>query len=1169
MQKSISTISIIALLCFAWVFQVSVARADHDLAREPLPKSWKLDAELTDVFFLNANLGWAVGAQGVIVRTIDGGKTWNEISQVPDLAASDMSFQQKLQNMRAGIQTRSTGVANNDTVYQPIRCRFDSVCFVDANNGWVAGGYKVPYVERSRAVMMQTRDGGVTWKPIKNLVVPRFNKIHFDNARDGWAIGQAGNLFQSGIFFTNDSGLSWSSKNFNSDQGQELTGWIDGAKTKSGFVSIDYEGRLKVIRDNQTEPAVILRKPDARVCKLEMIDKTTGWAVGDAGTILRTENGGLSWSPVETSELEAVISQFDLKTVSNSRTKTWFAGNPGTFLFCFDQTSGNITAHQTPISASINNVHFIDDQTGWGVGNFGTIIATTDGGQTWQTQRGENQRSSILCVTPKSQALPFEILAKYATEENRICSSLILGSSRSDFQIATQAMDRLGLVTSDLVEVDPTSVDQSSKHLEQVVRSIRTLKPNVVVCNSGHVFSSSNANPMANPVTLLKEAVRMAADSNSFPSQLTDLNLKQWQVSRLAILDQTGTISVDPSRLLPRTGVLVEDQIAVSRALMNQSIVVDQPLKYHISHFTNRDRMKAGDLLSGLDPRNQVPMRDASNSKRGNLTMIQRANEKNKKFEQFAKFEVNTPQDLQVWRQQVQTFAMSMEKEIAGVWMMQLAERYLAMGKTELAANASTLLVSTWPDHAFTPANLAWLAQYYASDEFGQIELMKRVKSGQLERSGEITEAEKFRNKFATQPQKIQHNGTAKMVWLPTQAMLDTKVKSSIEADDSEFQPLDPSDNLEVNPNRPTLFEDRMRLASHFLSRLGNRDPELVAGSEFKFLKAQISRRMNGLAGNEGLLKSLVQRRDFRSTGFSLGAQREMEIGGLATTGNSKPLINCRPTTERPKLDGRLDESFWQTALTDPTGIQNQAPLTLDPNAPADRIMLAYDDEFLYAAIVCQKIQGQYYNARKQARPRDANLSRRDRVELSIDVDRDYRSTNQFVIDHRGWVNESCTGSSGWNPEWYVSQSENESSWTVEAAIPLNQLLPGSVEPDSTWAIRVARFGFHEQNLWANPSKVEASLASTVRSGFQVGLRSRPTDFELVSFVGNENGNEVTGDVQQPISDQAFPMTTESTFTSALPAVIDPIAPQSSQRRTNQETQFVPRYSGALDNIQR
>jgi photosystem II stability/assembly factor-like uncharacterized protein len=195
MQKSISTISIIALLCFAWVFQVSVARADHDLAREPLPKSWKLDAELTDVFFLNANLGWAVGAQGVIVRTIDGGKTWNEISQVPDLAASDMSFQQKLQNMRAGIQTRSTGVANNDTVYQPIRCRFDSVCFVDANNGWVAGGYKVPYVERSRAVMMQTRDGGVTWKPIKNLVVPRFNKIHFDNARDGWAIGQAGNLF--------------------------------------------------------------------------------------------------------------------------------------------------------------------------------------------------------------------------------------------------------------------------------------------------------------------------------------------------------------------------------------------------------------------------------------------------------------------------------------------------------------------------------------------------------------------------------------------------------------------------------------------------------------------------------------------------------------------------------------------------------------------------------------------------------------------------------------------------------------------------------------------------------------------------------------------------------------------------------------------------------------
>ena len=1134
------------------------------MAHEPLPKSWMLDAELTDVFFLNANLGWAVGAQGVIVRTIDGGKTWNQISQVPDLAASDMSFQQKIQNMRAGIQTRSTGVANSNSVYQPVRCRFESVCFVDAQNGWVAGGYEVPYVGRSRAVMMQTRDGGVTWKPIENLVVPRFNKIHFSDVLNGWAIGRTGNLFQSGIFFTNNSGLSWSSQQSSSNQAEKPIGWIDGAKTQAGFVTIDYEGRLNAIGDNQTEPAVILRKPDARVCKLEMIDKTTGWAVGTNGTLLRTENGGLSWSPVEMSDLESVISQFDLKSIFNSRTKTWFAGNPGTFLFCFDQTTGKITAHRTSINAAINDVHFVDDQTGWAVGNFGTIIATTDGGQTWQTQRGKNQRVSILCVTPKSQSLPFEILSKYATEENRVCSSLVLESSRSEFQIATQAMDRLGLVTSELVDADSTGIDQTSKTLEQVVRSIRTLKPNVIVCNSGHLFSSSNANPMANPVTLLKEAVRMAADSSSFASQLTDSGLKQWQVSRLAILDPTGTISVDPSRLLPRTGMLVEDQIAISRALMGQSILIEQPLKYHITHFTNRDRMKAGDLLSGLDPRNQVPVRDEANSKRGNLMMIQTANAKNKKFDQFSKFEVNTPQDLQVWRQQVQTFAMSMEKEVAGVWMMQLAERYLAAGKTELAANASTLLVSTWPDHAFTPANLTWLAQYYASDEFGQIELMKRVKTGQLERTGEITKAEKFRNQYSTQPQKIQQNGTAKMVWLPTQAMLDAKIESTIDAESSDFQPVAQPTNPEVNSNRPTLFEDRMRLASHFLSRLGNRDPELVAGSEYRFMEAQISRRMTGVLGNEGRLKSLVQRRDFKSPGISLGAQREMVLGGLLTNNNSTPPLECRKTTERPKLDGRLDETFWQTILADETGIKNKTPLTIQQNAAADQVLFAYDDEFLYAAIVCQKIQGQYYNARKEARPRDANLNRRDRVELSIDIDRDYRSTNQFVIDHRGWVNESCTGSGGWNPEWYVSQSENDASWTVELAIPLKQMLPGSIEPDSIWAIRVARFGFHEQNLWADSSGVEAESKST-QSGFQVGLRSRPVDFELVRFVGDE----VEVDPTQPISDQAFPVTADSTFTSALPAAVDPIAPQPPQRQANQESEFVPQYQGALDDFRR
>ena len=76
--KPIITRCAAGLLTLCWV--TPFAFGDSDLPREQLPKSWKSDAELTDVFFLNPRLGWAVGAQGTIVRTSDGGKNWIQIS---------------------------------------------------------------------------------------------------------------------------------------------------------------------------------------------------------------------------------------------------------------------------------------------------------------------------------------------------------------------------------------------------------------------------------------------------------------------------------------------------------------------------------------------------------------------------------------------------------------------------------------------------------------------------------------------------------------------------------------------------------------------------------------------------------------------------------------------------------------------------------------------------------------------------------------------------------------------------------------------------------------------------------------------------------------------------------------------------------------------------------
>ncbi len=116
-----------------------------DLARLDLPPSWEEHAELTDVFFLNSQLGWAVGAQGVILRTVDGGRSWSKISTALKTQAEELSLTQKLRNMQPVREAE---------LLRPVRCRLESIFFVDANTGWVAGGFDYPCLDRSRAVLL-------------------------------------------------------------------------------------------------------------------------------------------------------------------------------------------------------------------------------------------------------------------------------------------------------------------------------------------------------------------------------------------------------------------------------------------------------------------------------------------------------------------------------------------------------------------------------------------------------------------------------------------------------------------------------------------------------------------------------------------------------------------------------------------------------------------------------------------------------------------------------------------------------------------------------------------------------------------------------------------------------------------------------------------------------
>jgi hypothetical protein len=185
---------------------------------------------------------------------------------------------------------------------------------------------------------------------------------------------------------------------------------------------------------------------------------------------------------------------------------------------------------------------------------------------------------------------------------------------------------------------------------------------------------------------------------------------------------------------------------------------------------------------------------------------------------------------------------------------------------------------------------------------------------------------------------------------------------------------------------------------------------------------------------------------------WALCAKAELFIGNKNKDQCPKSTFVCKAVASKPKLDGRLDDEAWQAARS--VSLREGE----SGGTPQESIVaLTHDDEFLYLAISCQRLPGAVYAADDGPRTRDADLQNNDRVELLLDIDRDYATYYRLAIDHRGWTREACLGDPSWDPTWYVAAAGDETHWTVEAAIPLAELTSDKTLRKAYWAVGLQR----------------------------------------------------------------------------------------------------------------
>lgn len=1080
-------------LAVSLVFQ-NLARADHETVREDLPTGWRHDAELNDVFFLDANLGWAVGAHGTILKTENGGQDWQEISQVRTVIRDRMQLEQKVRDLQAGRNTMATGVTGSNSLERSLRCRFESVYFADEKHGWVAGGYQLPYIDRSHAVLLMTRDGGKTWNSADNLMVSGLRKIQFHSSQAGWAIGDSGNLLASGIYTTSNGGQSWSA-----ETSQRAAGWRDALPTERGFVTLDRRGILGRFVGPDYEAAPLVGLPaKAAFYSLAAVDTQHLIAVGTSGTVAQSNDQGQSWQSFDNQQLPGWLSEIDLRTVAVVGETVWFAGNPGTHLLGFDRVSGNLRVIKTAVTGSINQIRFVDPDHGWAVGENGTILATSDGGTSWQRQRGESSSVAGLFVAMAADQVPLELINLYATEENRLCGVAVISATDRQFDAVRQSVDRLGVSHVSRVDVDLTNArpadlsQQSMERLRRLVRTIRSLQPAVIVCNSAPQWSSASGTSTQDSSAQVREAIRLAADRQAYPDQLRELGLTTHQVARLVVKDPAGPMTISPTRLLPRTGELVEDQIGLSRALLGLTVNQDQPVSYREIPLNQVSPMRSDDLFSGLST-GRAPVRKGNQFRRGSVTKIKSANQRSSQLSEFSRFEVLRPNDLRVWQRNVVSYAGPLEPMEGAQFMMRLHERYRELGKIELAARSAELLVARWSNSPYAPRCLMWLGQLYASDELGKLVLSREVAAGTLQVDGSQTEASKFAAQYTTTPQRQRVNGLDVLVWTPTQAKSAAERQQPDQPDnDIELVDHETSEVAGLSTIRPEWFFERGKRSAEILQAMEQLDPDFANSADVQWMKARLSRQLVGIPGvtietYRNRLKNLVQltteqanntmlpvgsRSRYQS--FRLAAVKELSL--VDTEQTRVPRIESprqphSPTVieevalaeDEPTLDGQLDESMWTVTEQLKTG--------------DNLVAVAADREFLYLAVKCTKLPNVSYQWQRQPRPRDADLARRDRIMIELDIDRDYQSVFQLEIDHRGWANERCHGLPSWNPDWFIAQSENDHHWIIEAAIPLAEIAVQLPDAESPWAVRVSRlFGdaANETNSVSNGSVPDA-----------------------------------------------------------------------------------------------
>ena len=151
-------------------------------------------------------------------------------------------------------------------------------------------------------------------------------------------------------------------------------------------------------------------------------------------------------------------------------------------------------------------------------------------------------------------------------------------------------------------------------------------------------------------------------------------------------------------------------------------------------------------------------------------------------------------------------------------------------------------------------------------------------------------------------------------------------------------------------------------------------------------------------------------------------------------------IIEAHRADTSPRIDGVLDEDFWQDIVPS-TGFLQRNPVDGAPPSERTEVRVAYDDNNIYFGLTMYDREPELI--RRSILDREGRIDQDDRVIIALDTFNDKRNgyifeLNSFGTQGDAWFNDESLERSDWNWEGvYQSAARVEAwGWVLEVAIP-------------------------------------------------------------------------------------------------------------------------------------